>query len=229
MKGMAYGIGVGPGDPELITMKAARLIREADVIAVPGEKPGDSVAYRTALKVVGEMSGKETVALGAPMSMDKDSLSEAHRRSADIIEGYLDKGLNVAFLTLGDPAVYSTFMYIRDILDTDGYETGIVSGVTSFCAAAARLGISLASWDEEIRILPALHCADDLPNIKGSVILMKPGRRYAEIRDHLKECGFEAAMIENCGMEGEKVFERLCDFPEEAGYFSLIIAKRDKE
>lgn len=229
MKGKAYCIGVGPGDPELMTLKAVRLIKESDIIAVPGRRPEDSVAYRIALKAVPELKDKKVIALPSPMKMDMGAVREAHRQSADTIKKHLDKGLDVVFMTIGDPTVYSTFMYIKDYLEADGYETIMINGVTSFCAAAARFNIPLARWDEAVHILPAVHGIDDISDLDGNLILMKSASRFAEIRDSLKEKGFEAVMIENCGMDNEKVFDGLDDMPDETGYFSIIFAKKLKK
>ena len=229
MKGKAYCIGVGPGDPELMTLKAVRLIRESDIIAVPGNRPEESVAYRIALKAVPEIKDKKVIALPSPMKMDMSAIKDAHWQSADTIKKYLDKGLDVVFMTIGDPTVYSTFIYIKDHLENDGYETRLINGVTSFCAAAARVNIPIARWDEAVHILPAVHGTDDISDLDGSLILMKSASRFAEIRDTLKKKGFEAVMIENCGMDDEKVFERIEDMPDEAGYFSIIFAKKLKK
>ena len=91
MKGKAYCIGVGPGDPELMTLKAVRLIRESDIIAVPGNRPEESVAYRIALRAVPEIKDKKVIALPSPMKMDMSAIKDAHRQSADTIKKYLDK------------------------------------------------------------------------------------------------------------------------------------------
>ena len=146
-KGIAYGVGVGPGDPELMTLKSCRLIKENEVIALPGKIPQETVAYRIACAAVPELADKELVPIFMPMVRDRKNLEESHRKAADIIEGYLDEGRNVVYLTLGDPTVYCTFSYIQHLLEADGYETVLVSGIPSFCAAAAALGISLAEWN----------------------------------------------------------------------------------
>ena len=161
MKGIAYGVGVGPGDPELITVKALRLIREAEVIAVPGRKAEESVAYRIADAAAGGLEDKELVAVYMPMVNDREVIEEEHQKAASRLEEYLDMGKNSVFLTEGDPSVYSTFGYLRKILEEDGYTVETVPGVTSFCAAAARLGIPLAEWDEPLHILPAAHRTQD--------------------------------------------------------------------
>ena len=225
MKGIAYGVGVGPGDPELITVKALRLIREAEVIAVPGRKAEESVAYRIADAAAGGLEDKELVAVYMPMVNDREVIKEEHRKAADKLEEYLDMGKNAVFLTEGDPSVYSTFGYLRKILEEDGYTVETVPGVTSFCAAAARLGIPLAEWDEPLHILPAAHRTQDPMDQSGTYVLMKTGRHMAEVRELLKDSGRDASAVENCGMEDEKVYRSADEIPDAAGYFSLIIAK----
>ena len=156
-KGTAYGVGVGPGDPELMTLKACRLIRENEIMAVPGKVPQDAVAYKIAVAAVPELADKTLIAIDMPMVKDRRILEESHRKAADTIEEYLDQGQNVIYLTLGDSTIYCTFSYIQHILDADGYETELVNGIPSFCAAAARLGISLTEWKEPLHVIPGLH------------------------------------------------------------------------
>jgi precorrin-2/cobalt-factor-2 C20-methyltransferase len=225
MKGIAYGVGVGPGDPELITVKALRLIREAEVIAVPGRKAEESVAYRIADAAAGGLEDKELVAVYMPMVNDREVIEEEHQKAASRLEEYLDMGKNAVFLTEGDPSVYSTFGYLRKILEEDGYTVETVPGVTSFCAAAARLGIPLAEWDEPLHILPAAHRTQTPIDQPGTYVLMKTGRHMAEVRELLKDSGRDASAVENCGMEDEKVYRSADEIPDAVGYFSLIIAK----
>ena len=147
MRGIAYGVGVGPGDPELMTFKAARLIRDNEVIAVPGKTAEDSVAYKIAFGAVPEIAEKTLVPVFMPMVRDRAKLTEEHRKGAKLLEKYLEQGKNVVYLTLGDPTIYCTFSYLQHILEEDGFEVRLVSGVTSFCAAAARLNMPLTEWD----------------------------------------------------------------------------------
>ena len=106
-KGRVYGVGVGPGDPELMTVKALRILREVDVIAVPGRKPEESAAYRIAVQMVPEITGKEIVAVSMPMVKDREVLRAGHRAAAEKIKKYLSEGRDTAFITLGDPSIYS--------------------------------------------------------------------------------------------------------------------------
>ncbi|MBO4862700.1 MAG: precorrin-2 C(20)-methyltransferase [Firmicutes bacterium] len=225
MKGIAYGVGVGPGDPELMTLKAVRLIKENRVIAVPGKIAEESVAYKIAAAAAPEISDKELIAVDMPMTRDREILAAAHRKGAELIESYLDKGLNVVFLTLGDPTVYCTFSYLQHILEADGYKVELVSGIPSFCAAAARLGTSLTEWDEQLHILPALHSAEDVSQLSGNCVLMKSASHMKEVKDALARSGRGVQAVENCGMDSEKIYRSAEEIPDEAGYFTLVIAK----
>ena len=116
MKGTLYGVGVGPGDPELMTLKAVRLIRENMIIAVPGADPKETVAYKIAVQAVPELAEKELLPIYMPMTHDPEELEKNHSKGAQTLEEVLDKGKNIVFLTLGDPCVYSTFSYLQERL-----------------------------------------------------------------------------------------------------------------
>ena len=229
MRGIVYGVGVGPGDPELMTLKAARLIRENNVIAVPGENAAESVACRIAGAAVPELKDKELVGVLMPMSRDRKALEAAHRRAAAMLEAYLERGENVVFLTLGDPTVYSTFSYLQHILEEDGYQVELISGVPSFCAAAARLNQPLAEWDEPIHILPAAHRAEEMAGLPGTCVLMKSASRMADVKALLRRSGRNVGAVENCTMEGEKIYRGVEEIPDNAGYFTLIVAQEPKK
>lgn len=225
MKGKAYGVGVGPGDPELMTLKAVRLIRENEVIAVPGKNARESVAYKIALGAVPEIADKTIVPVYMPMVRDREKLAQEHQRGAKLLEEYLDQGKNVVYLTLGDSTVYCTFSYLQHILEDDGYEVELVSGITSFCAAAARLNISLTEWNEPLHVIPASHKTDHPLDQHGTYVLMKSASRMKEVKELLIASGRQVGCVENCGMENEKVYHSAEEIPDDAGYFSLVIAR----
>ena len=141
MSGILYGVGVGPGDPELLTLKALRILRESDVIAIPSETKEACAAYRIALGACPELERKELLPVPMPMTKDPAALERSHEAAASAIAEQLELGCQVAFVTLGDPTVYSTYLYIHRKIAGMGYETAIVSGIPSFCAA----GYSAAS------------------------------------------------------------------------------------
>ena len=225
MKGTAFGAGVGPGDPELMTLKTIKLIRENDVIAVPGTNAKESLAYRIAEGAVPEITGKELIALDMPMAKDRDLLKASHARAAHVIEEYLDAGKNVVYLTLGDPTVYCSFSYIQEILEADGYNVELSPGVTSFSASAARLGTPLTEWDEPLHILPSNHINEEALDLPGTCVLMKAGGRMPLVKQMLKDSGRAVMAVSNCGMENEQIYKGPDEIPDDAGYFSLIIAK----
>jgi precorrin-2/cobalt-factor-2 C20-methyltransferase len=225
MKGIAYGVGVGPGDPELMTLKAVRLIKENGVIAVPGKIATESVAYKIAVRAVPELADKELVPVDMPMVKDRKRIDEEHRKGAEKLKTYLDQGKNVVFLTLGDPTIYCTFSYLQHYLEADGYRVELVSGITSFCAAAARLGLPLAEWDEPLHVVPAVHKTGDQLTQDGNYVLMKSASHMKEIKALLKASGRKVSAVVNCGMENEALYHSADEIPDDAGYFSLIIAK----
>ena len=225
MNGILYGVGVGPGDPELMTLKAVRLIKDNDIIAVPGKEPTKTVAYKIAAGAVEELKNKTLLPIYMPMTLDKEEQRRNHIEGAKTIEKYLNEGKNVVFLTLGDPTIYSTFSYIQHIVDNDGYKTEFVSGIPSFCAAAARMNISLAEWNEPLHIIPAVHKLDDKLTESGNYILMKSGSQMQQVKGILNQSGRNVKMVENCGMPDEHIYNNVNEIPDNAGYYSLIIAK----
>ena len=225
MKGIAYGVGVGPGDPEYMTLKAIRLIRENDVIAVPGKVAKDAVAYKIAAAVVPELENKELLPIYMPMIKDRELIDAEHKKAAKLVESYLDQGKNVVYITLGDSTIYCTFSYIQHYLEADGYTVELVAGIPSFCAAAARLNTPLTEWDEPLHVLPGIHDLDNDMALKGNYVVMKSASKMAAVKDMIRRSGRRAVMAENCSMENEKLYRSVDEIPDDAGYFSLIIAK----
>ena len=226
-KGKAFGVGVGPGDPELMTLKAVRLIRENEVIAFPGKVPEETTAYKIAVQAVPDLKEKDLLPIYMPMVTDKVKVREGHRKGADLIESVLDQGRNVVFLTLGDSTIYCTFTYLQAILEEDGYDTQLVSGTTSFCASAARLNIPLAEWNEPLHIMPAMHKLGTDLDQPGNYVLMKSGSHMGQVKEMLRRSGRQVMVVENCGMPDEKIYRSVEEIPDDAGYFSLIIVKED--
>lgn len=226
MRGMLYGVGVGPGDPELITRKAERVIRQSAVLAVPDAGRGE----KTALNIVGELAeGKQLLSCAAPMVRDHEALDAAYERNADLVCAALDEGKDVAFITLGDPTVYSTYLYLHKKVVARGYDAEIIPGVPSFCAVAARLGEPLCEKAQRLMIVPASHGeVEDCLNVDANLVFMKAGREIGALREALRAHGLleKASLVANCGMEGEQVFPRFADMPEDTGYFSVVLVKK---
>ena len=212
--GKFYGIGVGPGDPELMTLKAVRLIKENDIIAVPGAEVRETVAYKIAVQAVPELAEKELLPIYMPMTHDKAELELNHEKGAKALEAALDTGKNVVFLTLGDPTIYSTFSYVQKRVEADGYETRLVSGITSFCATAARLNIPLTEWNQPLHVQPAVHRLDSELDQPGTYVLMKSGRKMNQVKEILARSGREVRMVENCGMPDEHIYNSVEEIPD---------------
>lgn len=227
IKGTFYAVGTGPGDPELLTVKAIRTMEKCPVIAVPKSGASENIA----LKIAGEyIRGKELLECEMPMIKDKAELDKYHDLAAEKIGALLDQGKNVAFLTLGDPAIYSTVMYVHRRLTEKGYATAMVPGIPSFCGAAASLNTSLCERDEMLHIVPATYKGSQAEVLKGTKVLMKSGKTIMRLKEQLKEQ--KAMMVECATMENEKVYRDLNDLAEQSSYFSLIVIpseERQKE
>jgi precorrin-2/cobalt-factor-2 C20-methyltransferase len=239
-------IGIGPGDPELLTLKAVRIIKECPVICVPkGREEGSSLALSIVQKAV-SLDGKEIVETHFPMmktrneesgvrgqGAGKDELNEKWNEAAQRILAKLKGGADVAFLTLGDPAVYSTFFYLYDRLLglQPGLEMEIIPGVSSINASAATAKISLGLGNETIAVLPANY----MDNVKAAlemfdtVVLMKVNKVLNEIRRMIEGMGLldHAVCISRVGMEDETIYNDIRLIPqEELNYFSMLIVRK---
>ena len=225
MNAIFYGIGVGPGDPELLTLKAARIIEECDVLAVPGRTKEDSVAYGIALTAVPGIAQKETICIHMPMTKDEKKLKESHEKGAEQIIRLLEQGRSVAFLTLGDPTIYSTYLYLQRPVREAGFETEIVNGVASFLAAGAALNTGLVEKDEQLHIIPSSYEIGEALKLPGTKVLMKAGKKMPLVKGAVARMDADVYMVENCGMAGERICRSADEIPENGGYYSLIIVK----
>lgn len=218
-----YGVGVGSGDPELMTLKAVRVIQECEVIVVPSQDIMKSVAYNIAVKAVPEIDKKELMGIHMPMSKDENSLKNAHAGAANMIMEQLAKGKNVAFLTLGDPTIFSTYTYIQEMVESHGYKTQIINGIASFLAAASHLNKKLVVRDETLHIISSTYGISEAIALSGTKVFMKAGKKMSDIKKMLAGTDKKAYFIENCGMENEIIIEGIDDMPDTAGYYSMII------
>jgi precorrin-2/cobalt-factor-2 C20-methyltransferase len=235
--GTLYGIGVGPGDPELITVKGARLLASASHVFVPKARiKEDSLALEIASRYIGPAVVSELV---FPMITDKAELARKWDEAAQAVAQVLVKGEDACFLTLGDPMLYSTYIYlIRALsraLPTARIHT--VPGVTAFSAVAALTNQPVGEAKEPVTIIPA---GDDLDSIRrvvrgeGTVVLMKVGKRLHGILDILEEAGVidNGVFAAYAGQAGERVetnLRALRDNDEATGYLSTIIVHTGKK
>ena len=226
-QGVFYGVGVGPGDPELLTVKALRTLERCPVIAAPRMRSGETLALDIVRQAV-SLEGKTVLPLDFTMSRDPAVLRESHLRAAEAIAAHLSAGRDVAMPNLGDVSIYATFGYLMDIVTAAGYESVMIPGVPSFCAVAARLGISLTAPDSPLHILPgggaSLEEQLDLP---GTKVLMKSGRQLPQAAEALRRKGLleKSAMVRDCGLPTEQVCRDLSCLPENTGYFATVIVK----
>jgi len=227
-KGILTGVGVGPGDPELVTLKAINCIKSADVVILPGKSREDCRAYDI-IKDFADVDGKELLFKPFPMVMNKEALDEFHEQVTELVRVRLDRDESIAFITIGDPTIYSTFSYINSRIQEEGYRTQIVSGVSSVNAVAGRLGISIADGNEEVHIIPGSADLKETLGYRGTKIYMKSGRKLAELLELLKEdesAGRISVMaVCNCGMETERIYRSLSEIPCDEKYLMTVIVK----
>lgn len=226
MSGKLYGVGVGPGDPKQMTYLAVETIVKCPVIAVPADGSEHAISYRIASGIVKDLDKKECLGLSSPMTKDQKTLEENYQKMSKKIIEKLDEGKDVAYLTLGDPTIYSTYIYIQRIVKACGYDAEIVNGVPSFCAVAAKLGDSLADRSEQLHIIPSSYDIEEALTLPGNKILMKAASKLSEVKGVLKAQGMEAQMIENCGMEDEKIYQSIEEMPEKAAYYTTVVVKK---
>lgn len=227
MNGTFYAVGIGPGDPRLMTLLAVETIRSCPVIAVPLHGNERGVAYQIAHRIIEDLDTKECIVLHVPMTKNQRILTTAYQQAAiDIIEK-LQEGKNVACLTLGDPTIYSSSIYLHHIVKASGFRTEIISGVPSFCAVSAKLEDSLIDRGETLHVVPSSY-GDDLISaltLPGTKVLMKAGSQLGSVKKLLQQQNCKCMMVENCGMPDEKIYARLEDIPEKASYYSVIVVK----
>ena len=224
-QGVFYAVSVGPGDPELLTRQACRVLEVCDVIAAPRTKAGRMLALDIAGGAV-DMRGKTILPLDFTMAHDAAVREDSYRTAAGAIEAELTTGRDVAMVNLGDVSVYATAYYILERIRSDGFEVAMCPGVTSFCAVAARLGRSLTRMDEPLHILSGSTDLNNALALPGTKVVMKSGKAIHETAEALKRHGLlaNAGMVADCGLETEQVYTDLRQLPEEISYFATIVA-----
>ena len=227
MTGRLYGIGVGPGDPELMTLKAVRILRAVPVIAYPAPDPGESAARAIAAEFI--PAGRTEVAIRVPMRPGKMPV-EIYDRAADELAAHLQAGRDVGVLCEGDPFFYGSFMYLHDRL-AGRFPCTIVPGVTSLTACAAASGRPLVRRDDVLSVLPATLADAELQRRLGdsdAAAILKVGRHLPRLRNILA-CGKlsdRAVYVAHATRPDERVvpMSELAD--DEAPYFSVILISK---
>lgn len=233
MSGKLWGVGLGPGDPELVTVKAARIIGDADVIAFHSARHGNSIALSVARPYLRE--GQTHERLMYPLTVETTdhpggyagAMNDFYTESAARLAGHLEAGRNVVLLAEGDPLFFSSYMHMHKRL-ADRFDAEIIPGVTSVSAASAAVGIPLVEGEETLTVLPGTAEPGEL--VAGfrsgkALAVMKLGRTFAKVRDALATAGRldEAWYVERASTDRQRV-ERVADVdPETVPYFSLIV------
>ncbi len=235
-----FCVGCGPGDPELLTVRAVNLIKSAEILFAPTAREGKpSIALSVVEKYID--SSTKTASLVFPMVKDKESLRDYWKRNADEIANSVRSGKKVVYLTVGDPALYSTWIYVHRELKRNhkDIEVEIVPGVASMFAIAAKAKISLAEGEETVAVVPACYDMERVrrtANACDTVIFLKDGRYFDSVIEMLGEAGFPddatIAIAQDVSDEGEILeIKRLSDFRGKKGptekYFSIMVAKKN--
>lgn len=227
-EGTLYGIGVGPGDPELITLKALRIARACPVLAYPAPEHGDSLARKI---MAPHLEGGQTeIAIRVPMAADRHPANAVYDQSSREIGEHIAAGRDVAVLCLGDPFFYGSFMYLFARLAT-AHRTVVVPGVTSLSAAAASLGTPLTSRNDVLTVVPALLDDSEIVarlDLADTAAIIKLGRHFARIRALLAATGRlgAARYVEHASFAHERVIPLDSVDPGAVPYFSLILVHR---
>lgn len=224
-KGKLYGIGVGPGDPELLTLKAYRLLERIDYIAFPGKTKETTYACQIIDKICEGYQDKHFIPCPVTMTKKPEVLEENYESAAEKISQVLLRGEDVAFVTIGDPTIYSSYMYIHKKIQQRGFDAKLVNGVPSFCAAAAQLNTSLCERKEQLHLIPSSYDVQMAMNLSGTKVFMKAGKQIDQIRELLNDETMDVYMVENCGMENQKISYGISDIAEIPGYLTLIVVK----
>lgn len=231
MNGKLIGIGVGPGDAELLTIRALNVLKNVDVICAPrsaDSKP--SLALSIVQRFLDERDDNyEILEPLFPMIEDETLLAGYWDNAAVLISDKLHQGMDVAFVTLGDPTIYSTFSYVSKRIEDSGFEVEIVPGITSFTGCAATAGISLGEKDEIIVIVPKVdERLERILEYGDTFVVMKTSRHkdtlekivHQDLRDK------DIISVQNCGLEDEKISN---DFIKDKKYLSTTILKFKNE
>ena len=228
--GYIYGIGIGPGSPDLLTGRAAECIKEADIICLPQSLKDECRAYRIAKEALPETASKACICFDFKMTRDAAELERIHEDCYRKVSELYQEGKKLAFLTIGDPTVYSTFCYIAKKAKQDKLNLEIIPGIPSFCAAAASLGISLCEGNEALHIISGQDDIENIPDHTGTTVILKCGRNIIKIKELLAKMeqtkNVRVYAVSDCGMPEEKRYYGADAIPDDCGYMTTIIIKR---
>lgn len=234
MKGTFYGLGVGPGDPDLLTVKAYKILQGADVIITPTKKMGKpSIAYKIVESHIAPMT--EVVEMSFPMislSEERETLKKQWKENADAIEEYLNAGKSVVFLTLGDPMVFSTYSYVMEFLLDREIEVVTLSGIPSFCNLAAQINVPLTQGEESLGVVAMTQPIEEIRQILDAhknVVIMKVSANNAVLAEELIARGLENAfvLVSNIGMENQTIIRDIEVLKGKIPYLSTVLIKKD--
>lgn len=234
------GIGVGPGDPDLLTVKAVKAIQSADIIMCPASKEDrPSIALSVVSSLIDKSKNQEIIKLIFPMTKDKDILEQTWKRNAKIMAETVLTGKNVVYLTVGDPYLYSTWIYMHKDLKENypDMNISVIPGIVSIFTFASKVGVSVAEGAEKVAIIPSCY---DLSSVKEiakhaeSMIFLKDGRYFDQVIEVLKESGFPDDSIfaigQDLGTENEIIRKmtlgEVNDSSLTTKYFSVLVVKR---
>jgi precorrin-2/cobalt-factor-2 C20-methyltransferase len=233
--GKLYGIGIGTGDPELLTLKAKRILEELDCLIIPKSKEEKrSLAYSIVSQVVNKQW--EIIDLILPMTKDKDRLNSCWSQAASQIIKILEIGKDVGFITLGDPSIFSTFGYILEQVKKMNPETQVevIPGISAINSIAARIGQPLVQGEENLVIIPALKDfrLEQLNGVFDNLVLMKAGGQMARIIEWVdsQPKPLNTFFVSRCGFEDEVCTDNLKSIAgRDLDYLSTVIIKSKKE
>ena len=231
MQGKLYGIGVGPGNPDLMTLRAKELLEKSSVIAYPVKKLGEEGVALNIISQRVDVKGKEVVELLFSMNPDDEVRKKCRAEAMEKICGLLDQGKDIAMVTLGDVAVYSTYMYIDRDIQARGYETEVVPGIPSFCHGAALARLPLMIGEESVAVVSLAkrnnENAEKVLDAVDNLVIMKAFASIPAIVEMLKARNIpldNATVMSNVGMPDEYIGP--LDPSREYGYFTTVLIKK---
>ena len=234
------GIGVGPGDPDLLTVKAVKAINNADIIMCPASNEDrPSIALSVVSSLIDKSKNQEIVKLIFPMTKDKDVLEDTWKKNAKIMAETVLSGKNVVYLTVGDPYLYSTWIYMHKDLKENypDMDISVIPGIVSMFTFASKVGVSIAEGAEKVAIIPSCY---DLSSVKEiakhseTMVFLKDGRYFDKVIEVLKESGFPDDSIFAIGQDlgtDHEIIRKLTlgevnDDTLTTKYFSILVVKR---